>query len=170
MPAKCGSSPRAKVGIERSVRLSAPGSPMSSAHFCSRRQPSSGSRPSASSDFQPCISRALKSGWWKRRHAGGGTWPAWRLERVKVTAMRCLLPRVAIEPRFAVARQGIVAKICAKSATRKSPRCAAWSFPPPGDRPQGDVPGVVNADHQQQSQGQGERHAAHVHPQHQGNA
>ena len=65
MPAKCGSSPRAKVGIDRSVRLSAPGSPMSRAQRCSRRQPSSGRRPSASSAFQPCVSAFEKSGWWR---------------------------------------------------------------------------------------------------------
>ena len=39
MPAKCGSSPRAKVGIDLSVRLSEPGRPMSRAHCCSLRQP-----------------------------------------------------------------------------------------------------------------------------------
>jgi len=61
-PAKCGSSPRAKVGIDLSVRHSAPGSPISSAHFCSLRQPSPGSAPSASTDFQPCEFCRSKSG------------------------------------------------------------------------------------------------------------
>ena len=55
MPAKWGSSPRAKVGIERSVRLSEPGRPMSSAHCCSLRQPSSDSLPSASIARQPWL-------------------------------------------------------------------------------------------------------------------
>ena len=131
MPAKCGSSPRAKVGMERSVRLFAPGSPMSSAHFCSRRQPSSGNRPSASSDFQPCISRALKSGWWKRRRTGADTGPAWHLERVKVITMRGLLPRAAIQLQFAATRQ-VAAAIAYTLRCRRSPNHA---FPVPYDPP-----------------------------------
>ena len=62
MPAKCGSSPREKVGIDLSVRLSAPGSPMSSAHCCSLRQPASDSLPSASSAFQPCVAMLVEIG------------------------------------------------------------------------------------------------------------
>jgi hypothetical protein len=59
MPAKCGFSPREKVGIERSSRLSAPGRPMSRAHFISRFQPSLESFPSACSAFQPWVSSLL---------------------------------------------------------------------------------------------------------------
>ena len=58
----------AREGRDRLVGRceSEPGRPMSSAHCCSLRQPSSGSFPSASIAFQPCVSRASKSGWWRR--------------------------------------------------------------------------------------------------------
>src|SRR6267142_691661 len=81
MPAKCGSSPRANVGIVLSVRHSAPGSPMSSAHFCSLRQPASDNCPSASSAFQPWVARRSKSGWWRRARTGAAIAPALRERR-----------------------------------------------------------------------------------------
>ncbi len=46
MPAKCGSSPRANVGMVLSVGHSAPGRPMSRAHFCSARPQSRSTRGS----------------------------------------------------------------------------------------------------------------------------
>ena len=53
---------RAKVGMSRSVMLSAPGRPMSSAHCRSLRQAVAGSLPSASSAFQPWVAIRSKSG------------------------------------------------------------------------------------------------------------
>src|SRR5262249_45296621 len=91
MPAKCGSSPRAKVGMVLSVRQSAPGSPMSSAHCCSLRQPASAMRPSASSAFQPWVASLSKSGWWRRARTGDGRRPALREARVKGLRIRALL-------------------------------------------------------------------------------
>ena len=55
MPAKCGSSPLAKVGIDLSVMLSAPGRPMSRAHCTSLCQAPAGSFPSASAARQPWL-------------------------------------------------------------------------------------------------------------------
>ena len=63
IPAKCGSSPRAKVGIVAVGEASAPGQ----AHverplLLSLRQAVAGSLPSASSAFQPCVAILSKSG------------------------------------------------------------------------------------------------------------
>ncbi len=62
MPAKCGSSPRANVGIILSVSESEPGRPMSSAHCCSRRQPLPESLSSASIAFHPCVLAGVEVG------------------------------------------------------------------------------------------------------------
>src|SRR5712672_4807789 len=95
MPAKCGSSPREKVGIDLSTMLSAPGSPMSSAHCCSLRQPDSGSLPSASRAFQPWVASLSKSGWCRRVSGGAAAKPALRERRIGPSSimLRLLLVR-----------------------------------------------------------------------------
>src|SRR5258706_117184 len=75
--------------------LSAPGSPMSSAHCCSLRQPDSGSLPSASSAFQPWVASLSKSGWCRRVSGGAAAKPALRERRIGPSSimMRLLLVR-----------------------------------------------------------------------------